>query len=103
AGSTPSPIDPSARELSMSLKIRPLHDSFGAETVGVDIARPLDDATMAEIEAVWHRHSILLFRNVEMTPAQHIAFTRRLGPLHIMEPPAFNLPRYPEVLVVSTV
>ena len=87
----------------MTLKIRPLHESFGAEIMGVDIARELDDATMAEIGAAWHRHSILLFRGVEMTPAQHVAFTRRLGPLHIMEPPEFNLPGYPEVLVVSNV
>lgn len=87
----------------MALKIRPLHESFGAEIVGVDISRELDAATMGEIEAAWYRHSILLFRNVEMTPAQHIAFTRRLGPLHIMDPPEFNLPGYPEVLVVSNV
>ena len=87
----------------MTLKIRPLHESFGAEIIGVDIARGLDDATMAEIEAAWYRHGILLFRGVQMTPAQHLAFTRRLGSLHIMEPPEFNLPGYPEVLVVSNV
>ncbi|HKF71101.1 MAG TPA: TauD/TfdA family dioxygenase [Stellaceae bacterium] len=87
----------------MTLKIRPLHESFGAEIIGVDIARDLDDDALAEIEAAWYRHSILLFRGVEMTPAQHIAFSRRLGPLHIMEPPEFNLPDHPEVLVVSNV
>jgi putative 2-oxoglutarate oxygenase len=87
----------------MSLKIRPLTDRFGAEVIGVDIARALDAATMAEIEAAWYRHSILLFRNVEMSPAHHVAFTRRLGPLHVMDPPEFNLPDYPEVLVVSNV
>ena len=87
----------------MSLEIRPLTDSFGAEIIGVDIARELDADTMAEIEAAWFRHSILLFRNVEMTPAQHVAFTRRLGPLHTMDPPEFNLPGFPEVLVVSNV
>lgn len=87
----------------MPLEIRPLTDRFGAEIIGVDISRELDAATMAEIEAAWFRHSILLFRNVEMTPAQHVAFTRRLGPLHIMEPPEFNLPGFPEVLVVSNV
>jgi alpha-ketoglutarate-dependent taurine dioxygenase len=87
----------------MPFKIRPLTDRFGAEIIGVDISRDLDAATMAEIEAAWFRHSILLFRNVEMTPAQHVAFTRRLGPLHIMEPLEFNLPGFPEVLVVSNV
>lgn len=87
----------------MPLKIRPLTDRFGAEIIGVDISRELDAATMAEIEAAWFQHSILLFRNVEVTPAQHVAFTRRLGPLHIMEPLEFNLPGFPEVLVVSNV
>jgi len=87
----------------VALKIRLLHESFGAEISGIDIARELDDAAIAEIEAAWYRHSILLFRGVEMTPAQHVAFTRRLGPLHVMEPPEFNLPGFPEVLVVSNV
>jgi len=85
------------------MRIRPLHESFGAEVIGVDIAGELDEATVAEIEAAWYRYSILLFRGVEMMPAQHVAFTRRLGPLHIMEPPEFNLPGYPEVLVVSNI
>ena len=87
----------------MALRIRPLDASFGAEIIGVDFSCAIDDSTVAEIEAAWHRHSILLFRNVEMTPAQHVAFTRRLGPLHIMEPLEFNLPGFPEVLVVSNV
>jgi alpha-ketoglutarate-dependent taurine dioxygenase len=36
-----------------------------------------------------------------MTPAEHAGFTRRLGKLHIMAPGEFNLPEYPEVLVVG--
>src|SRR4029434_6830403 len=87
----------------MALRIRPLDAPFGAEIIGVDFSREMDAGTVAEIQAAWHRYSILLFRNVEMTPAQHVAFTRRLGPLHIMEPLEFNLPGFPEVLVVSNV
>jgi alpha-ketoglutarate-dependent taurine dioxygenase len=67
----------------MALRIRPLHDTFGAEVIGVDFSRDVDAGTLAEIEAAWYRHSILLFRGVTMTPAQHVAFTRKLGPLHI--------------------
>ena len=84
------------------LRFRPLHDTFGAEVVGADL-RNVDDATLREIEAAWLRYSILLFRNVEMSPAQHVAFTRRLGPLHIMEPLEFNLPGHPEVMVASNI
>jgi murein tripeptide amidase MpaA len=37
-----------------------------------------------------------------MTPAEHIAFTRRLGPLHVMKRTyEATLPEYPEVFVVS--
>jgi taurine dioxygenase len=69
----------------------------------VDPGRGVDDATFAEIKDAWCRYSILLFRDVTWTPTQHVAFTRRLGPLHVMEPPEFNLPGHPEILVVSNV
>ena len=87
----------------MPIEVRPIHASFGAEVVGVDPATELDDRAMAAIEAAWTRHSLLLFRGVRMTPERHVAFTRRLGPLHVMEPLEFNLPGHPEVFVVSNV
>ena len=87
----------------MALRFRPLHATFGAEVIGANLASELDDATIAQIEAAWHRYSILLFRDVEMTPAQHVSFTRRFGPLHIMEPLEFNLPGFPEVMVASNI
>jgi taurine dioxygenase/putative 2-oxoglutarate oxygenase len=87
----------------MTLELRPLHPSFGAEVVGIDLAQDLDAETIAAIEDAWTRHSLLLFRDVRITPAQHVAFTRRLGPLHVMEPLEFNLEGWPEVLVVSNV
>jgi alpha-ketoglutarate-dependent taurine dioxygenase len=87
----------------MPIDVRPLHDSFGAEVVGAGLACDLDDRTLAAIQDAWTRYSLLLFRDVRMTPAQHVAFTRRLGALHVMEPPEFNLPDHPEVFVVSNV
>ena len=86
----------SSQNCLMGIMVRPLQDQFGAEIGGVDIAQPLDAATFAAIEAAWTRHGILLFRGVRMTPGQHIAFTRRFGPLHIMEPRQYNLPGHPE-------
>jgi len=55
----------------MALQFRPLHDTFGAEVIGVDFSRDVDAGTLAEIEAAWYRHSILLFRGVTMTPAHY--------------------------------
>ena len=85
----------------MPVEFRPLHGSFGAEVVGADPSLAVDDATFAAIERAWHRHSILLFRGLSMTPEQQIAFTRRFGPLHIMVPGDWNLPGHSEIWVVG--
>src|SRR5439155_25561372 len=87
----------------MTLAIRPIRGEFCAEVIGADLAKPMDDPAFAAIEAAWTRHSILVFRDVRMTPEQQIAFTRRFGSLHIMEPLQYNLPGYPEIFVVSNV
>ena len=84
------------------MEFRPLHGSFGAEVIGVPPNLGADNDSFKQIEAAWFKHSILLFRDLHMTPAEHIAFTRRLGPLHVMrEHMAATLPDYPEVFVVS--
>lgn len=85
----------------MALEIRPLHGDFAAEVIGAPPALDVDDATLREIEAAWFRYGILVFRDLDMTPAQHVAFSRRLGPLHIMVPSEFNLPDFPEVWAVG--
>jgi len=83
------------------VEFRPIRGRFGCEVVGVDPTLAVDDASFAAIEQAWFAHSFLLFRGLTMNPAQHVAFTRRLGELHVMTPPQFNLPGMPEVFVVS--
>jgi taurine dioxygenase/putative 2-oxoglutarate oxygenase len=85
----------------MALEFRPLHGKFSAEVIGAPANLRVDDATLSLIEAAWFRHSILVFRDLDMTPQDHVAFTRRLGPLHIMVPSEFNLTGYPEVWAVG--
>ena len=85
----------------MAFEIKPIKGDFGGEVRGVDPGLEVDDETLRELEAAWYRHSILVFRSLAMSPDQHIAFTRRLGKLHIMEPLEYNLEGHPEVLVVS--
>jgi taurine dioxygenase/putative 2-oxoglutarate oxygenase len=83
--------------------IRPLQGEFGAEVIGLDASSPLDASTFATLEAAWTRHGILVMRDMAMTPEQHIALTRRFGPLHVMQPMQYNLPGHPEIFVVSNV
>jgi alpha-ketoglutarate-dependent taurine dioxygenase len=85
----------------MALEFRPLDGEFGAEVIGADPGLDVDERTFRAIEATWYRHSILLFRGLSMTPEQHIAFTGRLGKLHVMVPLDYNLEGHPEIFVVS--
>lgn len=83
------------------VEVRALHGEFGAEVIGADPGLAVDEATFRAIEAAWHRRSTLLFRGLEMTPEQHIGFTRRLGTLHIMVPLDYNLAGNPEMAAAA--
>lgn len=89
----------------MTIRIRQLSEALGAEVLDIDPAKPLDAETVAELRQAWLDHSVLLFRGVDWTPAEHIAFTRNFGDLHIM--PSLgtarlvNLQAHPEIFVVS--
>ena len=65
----------------MTLALRNLHPMYGVEAVGVDVAKPVDDATFAEIRAALDEHSLLLFRGLDMTDERQVAFSERFGPL----------------------
>jgi taurine dioxygenase len=87
----------------MGLSIRTLNDTFGAELSGVDLSQPLDDTILREIEAAFHRYSVVLIRDQVLTPEQHIEFTRRLGALEVHVQTNFLLPGHPEIFVLSNI
>ncbi|MFN4087780.1 MAG: TauD/TfdA dioxygenase family protein [Alphaproteobacteria bacterium] len=62
-------------------EIRRLHPLYGAEIVGVDTGRPMDDAAFAAIRAAFEEHSVLLFRDQDLDDPRQIAFSERFGPL----------------------
>ena len=89
----------------MGVAFRPLDGApgsgFAAEVIGVDPRLRVDEATFRDIEAGWYRHPILVFRGLDMSPEDHVGFTRRFGPLHIMRPLEHNLDGHPEIFVVG--
>ena len=46
---------------TLSLEVRPLDAPFGAEIVGADLTRDLDETTRTAIRDAWIEHGILLF------------------------------------------
>jgi alpha-ketoglutarate-dependent taurine dioxygenase len=81
--------------------LRPLHPTLAAELVGLPPDLQVDHAAFAVIEEAWLRYPVLVFRDLDQTPERQIAFSRRLGPLHIMTPLKYNLGGHPEIFVVS--
>ena len=87
----------------MSLSIRRLSTAAGAEISGIDLKRPLGADVVQEVKQALGTYGILLFRDADIDPAEHVAFSRQFGPLESHVVGDFNLPDYPEVFVVSNV
>jgi taurine dioxygenase len=63
----------------ISVQVVPTGAALGAEIQGVDLSRPLDDATLAAVERAFDEHGVIFFRNQDITPPQQVEFTRRFG------------------------
>jgi alpha-ketoglutarate-dependent 2,4-dichlorophenoxyacetate dioxygenase len=67
----------------MALRVTALTASFAAQIDGVDIARPVDDRTWAEIRAAFEEHSVLVLRGARLDDDTQVAFSRRFGALEV--------------------
>ena len=63
------------------LKVTPVPGACGAEIGGIDLARPLADATIDAIRVAFVEHHVLFFRKQHLDPAQQVAFGARFGEL----------------------
>jgi taurine dioxygenase len=59
--------------------VRPIAGALGAEIEGVDAARPLDAAVIAEIRQAFLDHLVIFLRNQKLTPQAQLAFARQFG------------------------
>ena len=91
---------------SVTLQVRPIDAALGAEIVGVDLSKPLDDRARAEILDAWHGHSALLIRNQALTDPQLIDVARVFGELEMAPPNKSGshwLEGYPELACISNI
>lgn len=65
----------------MTIAFTPLRPQFAAQVTGIDLRQPLDDETVARIDAAMDRYAVLVFRHQPLTQEQQIALARRFGPL----------------------
>jgi alpha-ketoglutarate-dependent 2,4-dichlorophenoxyacetate dioxygenase len=67
----------------MSLECCPISSDFAAELGGLDLASPIDDATLDAIWSAIDRYAVVIFRDQRLTDAQLRDFAARFGPLEI--------------------
>ncbi len=66
----------------MTLSLQMLHPLYGAEIAGIDLRDEFSDAQMAEIVAALEEYAVAVVRHATpLTDIEHIAFSRRLGPI----------------------
>jgi taurine dioxygenase len=88
-----------------TILVKPIHPRFGAEILGVNLARPAE-AQIAEIQEAWAAYSVLLFRNQSLGPGDLVEFSKHFGEL---DPPPVNedgktfVEDFPDIYVVSNV
>lgn len=81
-----------------------LANALGAEIRDVDITQRLFAEEVDTIRRVWHEHHVIVFRGVEWSPDQQLAFAGRFGELdNHAATPNDSLEGYPELLEVSTI
>lgn len=74
------------------LQLKRISPAIGVEVSGVDLRLALSNEQVTELRSALVRHKVLVFRQQDITAAQHVAFAKRFGELEVH--PVF--PHHPE-------
>ena len=85
------------------LNIEPLTESFGARIVGVDLAKPLEDAILQALARAYLRYKVLLFPDQRLDTDAFVAFSKCWGVPRIDVFTDKVVPGYKEVMRVGNV
>ena len=65
------------------ITVKPIGGALGAAVSGTRLGEDLSDRVVSEIHRALIEHQVLFFHDQTMTQAQHLAFARQFGELHI--------------------
>jgi taurine dioxygenase len=88
---------------AQAFQIKPSPSGTGAEVIGIDLSKPLSDRDFKRISDAFNDYSVLVYRDQHLTPEEHIAFSRRWGPVQVNVRGEFNKPGFSEIYIVSNV
>lgn len=81
------------------MHVEPIAGALGAEITGVDLRRPLDDATARAVRQALLDHLVVFFRAQDLDPAAFRAFAGRFG-RPVEYPFVRGIEGYPEIIEV---
>ena len=85
----------------MSIQAIPL-ENFGAEIEGLDLSVPISDDIGAELNRLWLKHGILLFRGMGTDSRSHTRLAKVFGPLQQHPVAAVRLKEDPDLMLLAT-
>ncbi len=88
---------------TQTFEITPSPSGVGADVIGIDLSKPLDQRTFKRLSDAFNEYSVLAYRDQKLTPEQQIAFSKMWGPLQVNVRSDFNKPGYPELYIVSNI
>ena len=86
----------------MSIRITQTGAALGARIDGVDLTKPLDEATFAEVRRAFYEHEVVYFRGTRMTDEDHIRISERFGELRKLKLDQLHA-QHPEIFIVSNI
>jgi taurine dioxygenase len=89
--------------LTTAPQLRPLGETLGTEALGIDLSKPLDDATFGWISDAFAEHPVLVFRDQDLGARELAAFGRRFGPPRVHALVKYRHADYPEVSWLTNV
>ncbi len=63
------------------MQLLPLHRSFGRQVLDFDLRTTDSEQRFAEVRALFEEHSLLLFKEQQLSDEEQLALARRFGPL----------------------
>ena len=88
-----------AADPTIEIDVTPQAGALGASITGIDLGKPLDDATFAALEHAVPHVLVLAFREQDITPEAHLAFAGRWGTV-IPHPYVPSIEGYPGIMRV---
>ncbi len=89
----------------MAMNIKQISPICGAEITGLDLRGELDRETIATLQAAWHEHLVLVFRDQELSDEDQVRFIGYLGKVgEYLRPKNLQAREYhPSVMMITNI